>query len=414
MIVYVQDKTGRPLMPTQRLGKVRHWLREGRAEVVYYTPFTIRLVNAEGGYVQPLSCGVDVGTEHLGVAVVSEKEELFEAEIELRTDMSGLLSERRMFRRSRRARKTPYRAARYLHRIKQDELAPSVRGKVNETLKVIDLIYTILPISQLVLELGNFDPHRLKNPAVSGVGYQQGEQYGYANAREYVLWRDGHTCQACKGKSGDPHLETHHIHERSQGGSDRVENLITLCHTCHEGHHQLTPLPFKKPASYRDATQFNVLKSYLKRETAARQPIITFGYITKVNRYALGLPKSHRNDAFVIAGSTSQQRTDNVYFGKFFRRQNRKLHKGAHSHIRNTLASAFGFKRGDKVRLADGRVGFIYGLRSSGYFDVRRLDGTVLHKSAKHSTLRRLESACTFRLEPFTTLQNGVAHSSPV
>ena len=102
-------------------------------------------------------------------------------------------------------------------------------------------------------------------------------------------------------------------------------------------------------------------------------------YITKVNCYALGLPKSHRNDAFVIAGSTIQQRTDNVYFGKFFRRQNRKLYKGAHSHIRNMLASAFGFKRGDKVRLADGSIGFIHRLRSSGYFDVCRLDGTVLH-----------------------------------
>jgi hypothetical protein len=52
----------------------------------------------------------------------------------------------------------------------------------------------------------------------------------------------------------------------------------------------------------------------------------------------------------------------------FARRQNRKLFKGVRSHIRNTLPSAKGFKRGDRVRLADGRAGFVFGLRASGYF----------------------------------------------
>ena len=42
-MVYVLDKDGKPLMPTERHGKVRHMLKDGRAKVVKQTPFTIQL-----------------------------------------------------------------------------------------------------------------------------------------------------------------------------------------------------------------------------------------------------------------------------------------------------------------------------------------------------------------------------------
>ena len=45
--------------------------------------------------------------------------------------------------------------------------------------------------------------------------------------REYVLARDGHKCQHCKGKSKDPVLNVHHIESRKTGG-DSPSNLITL------------------------------------------------------------------------------------------------------------------------------------------------------------------------------------------
>ena len=125
----------------------------------------------------------------------------------------------------------------------------------------------------------------------------------------------------------------------------------------------------------------------------------TYGYITKSKRIEAGLPKSHVNDAFVIAGGREQERVDIQYLGAFTRRQNRKLRKGARSHIRNTIPHAFGFKRGDRVRILDGREGFIYGLRSSGHFDVRRLDGVVLSHSIGHKKLQRLEIARTLRIE---------------
>jgi len=400
MLVYVQDKNGRPLMPTKRCGAVRRWISSGRAKVVRREPFTIRLLDRESGYTQPLKAGVDLGTVHVGVSVVSDRRELFAAEFKLRTDISGLLTKRRMFRHTRRGRKTRYRPPRFLNRKRKDELPPSVRAKVEETLKVINLVGSILPVTYWSFEIGNFDPHKLVNPSVAGVGYQQGEQYGFQNVREYVLWRDRHQCRACKGKSGDPVLTVHHLRQRKEGGSDRPANLVTLCETCHRDHHSgAKPLELKAPESLRDVTQFNTLKAYVMRATADLRRSVTFGYITKAKRMTLGLPKTHINDAFVIAGGHEQQRVPVCYLGVFARRQNRKLFKGARSHIRNTIASAKGFRRGDRVRLPDGREGFIYGLRSSGYFDVRRLNGEVLSHSISWKKLRRLEGGRTLRIE---------------
>jgi hypothetical protein len=399
MLVYVQNRSGKPQMPTQRLGAVRHWLKSGRAVVVRREPFIIRLLDQDDAYTQPLRAGVDLGTSHVGISVVSVQQEGFASEFKLRTDMSGLLTDRRMCRRKRRNRKTRHRAPRFLNRRQHDELAPSVRAKVEETLKVFRLVGSLLPITTWSVETGNFDVHKLVNPEVAGATYQQGEQYNFENTREYVLWRDHHTCQNPKCDHADLVLTIHHRQQRTDGGSDRPANLVTLCKTCHRGHHNKQPLDLPPPPGFRNASQFNVVKAYVMRALTHLQYEATFGYITKAKRMVLGLPKSHINDAFIIAGGQQQTRVSATYTGAFFRRQNRKLFKGARSHIRNTIPSAMGFKRGDRVRMRNGKEGFIVGLRSSGKFDVRRLDGAVLHHAVSHKLLRRLEGTRTLRIE---------------
>lgn len=400
MWVYVQDQTGKPLMPTQRGGAVRRWLQSGRARVIRREPFTIRLLERAGGYTQPLQAGVDLGSAHVGVSIVSETQEVFAAEFKLRTDVSGLLTERRRYRRSRRGRKTRHRAPRFLNRKHRDELAPSVRAKVEQTLRIVRLMASLLPITSWTFEIATFDIHKLVNAAVEGTGYQQGEQYGFENGREYVLWRDRHTCQNPTCDRADPVLTVHHLRQRADGGSDRPTNLVTLCKTCHWRHHHERPLDLPAPsAPLRDASQLNVVKAYVMRAVNDLQPVVTFGYITKAKRIVLSLPKSHRHDAFVIAGGARQTRLPVTYHGAFFRRQNRKLFKGSRSHLRNTIPSAQGFRRGDRVRMSDGQAGFVFGLRSSGYFDVRRLDGTVLHHSTGYKTLQRTQLTSTLRIE---------------
>jgi len=398
--VYVLHEDGTPLMPTTP-AKARHLLEAGRAVMAKRAPFTIQLTVPSGKKTQPLNAGIDLGTAHVGVSVIGDTQEVFTGEFRLRTDISKLLTGRRKFRRTRRSRNTRYRQPRFLNRRRGEGwLPPSIQAKVDETLRVIRLMLEILPIEHWAFEIANFDLHKIVNPNVEGEGYQQGEQYGFWNVREYVLWRDRHTCQACKRTSGDPILTVHHIRQRKDVGSDRPENLITLCKTCHRAHHNGTkPLKLKAPVTLRDATQLNILKAYVMRATTDLSRSVTFGYITKAKRHELGLPKTHLNDAFVIAGGADQARASVSYLGVFSRRQNRKLFKGVRSHIRNTIPSARGFRRGDRVKLEDGREGFIYGLRSSGYFDVRRLDGEVVSHSVSWKRLQRIEIARTLRIE---------------
>ena len=54
-MVYVLDKNGYPLMPTDRHGKVKHLLKDGKAKVVKRCPFTIKLLYEGTIYTQNLN-----------------------------------------------------------------------------------------------------------------------------------------------------------------------------------------------------------------------------------------------------------------------------------------------------------------------------------------------------------------------
>jgi hypothetical protein len=61
--VFVLAKSGQPLMPTQRFGKVRRMLKDGRAKVVSHEPFKIQLQYEATAYLQPVTLGIDAGYE---------------------------------------------------------------------------------------------------------------------------------------------------------------------------------------------------------------------------------------------------------------------------------------------------------------------------------------------------------------
>jgi len=54
----------------------------------------------------------------------------------------------------------------------------------------------------------------------------------YNLLRQQVLERDGWRCQDC---GSSKHLHVHHQVNRSKLGNDALDNLITLCATCHQG-----------------------------------------------------------------------------------------------------------------------------------------------------------------------------------
>lgn len=328
-MVYVLDITGKPLTPTDRHGKVRRLLREGLACVVRLQPFTIQLKYESKRFKQEVSLGVDAGSVHIGVSATTTKQELFSAEVVLRTDITKNLSSRRELRRTRRFRKTRYRAARFDNRRKtEDWFAPSIRYKVDSHLKVIRLLYSILPISKTTIEVAQFDVQKIKNDAIQGVEYQQGEQLGFWNVREYVLARDGHKCQHCKGKSGDKILNVHHLESRKTGGN-APNNLITLCETCHKAYHRgEIQLKQKRGTSLRDAAAMNVMRWAVYNAAKAEfdNVHLTYGYVTKHTRINNGVVKSHNADAFCIAKNMQAKRLSRHLKIRLLPRHNRALH----------------------------------------------------------------------------------------
>ena len=237
-MVYVLSITSKPLMPCTE-AKAKHLLKSKKASVNRREPFVIQLKFECENQNQPVTLGVDAGAKHIGLSASSEKSELYSAEVSMRTDITDLISTRRELRRTRRNRKTRYRQPRFSNRVKSKKkgwFAPTIVNRINAHLKVVDNVCKILPVAKIVVETASFDIQKLKNPEISGIEYQQGEQLNFWNVREYVLFRDGHTCQHCHGKSGDKILNVHHLESRKTGG-DAPNNLITLCETCHKAYH---------------------------------------------------------------------------------------------------------------------------------------------------------------------------------
>lgn len=316
---------------TQR--KARILLKQNKAKIVGYKPFTIQLCYATGEAKQDIHVGIDEGARHVGIAITSKNKVLAKGEVELRQDVHSLLTTRAMYRRDRRNRKTRYRKPRFLNRKRKDGwLPPSIEGKLNANFFWIDKFCSLVPNPILHIEVGKFDIAKMINPNISGVEYQQGQCAGYYDVRYFVFDRDNYTCQVC-GKSKDKILHTHHILYKSLGGTNRADNLITVCTECHTSkNHKEGGILYKwmqegkKVKQYKEATFMNILRvrTYKKYPNA----IITYGSITTPKRKELGLEKTHYNDAIAITGIASIKENDNqIFYIKQFRKKKRSLHE---------------------------------------------------------------------------------------
>ena len=394
--------------------KARKLLKEGKATVVKYEPFTIKLKYGSSGYKQPVTLGVDTGSVHIGVSASTEKQELYTSETVMRSgdgkaSIVRLLAKRSELRRSRRSRKTRYRKARFLNRVHRKHkgwLAPSIENKINVHLKLIIDIHKILPITKIIVEVAQFDIQKIKNHNISGKEYQQGEQMGWTNVREYVLFRDGHQCQCCKCKSGDTILNVHHIESRMTGGN-APNNLITLCRTCHQGFHKGTvklPKSIHRGMSFRDATFMGIMRRTFYNRLKEQYPDVslTYGYITKNTHIVNNIVKTHTADAYCIAGNVKAKRLEYEYLRKQVRRHNRKLHREVPTKggIRKKAQAEHlvrGFCLNDTV-LAKGQQWFICGRRPKGGFVLKHIDGTKLEITpSKIQFLRHNNSYLTER-----------------
>lgn len=389
-MVYVINKQRQALMPTERFGKVRRLLKNGLAHIVCRIPFTIQLDYDTTNFIQPISLGVDAGSKHIGISATTSEKELYAADVELRNDIVEKLSTRREQRRTRRNR-LRYRKARFNNRVSSKRkgwLAPSIENKIQTHLTVVEKIHKFLPITNIIVETAAFDIQKIKNPSISGKEYQQGEQLNFFNVREYVLHRDGHQCQHCKGKSKDPILNVHHIESRKVGGNSS-QNLITLCKSCHKAYHEgKIELKVKRGTSFRDSASMSIMRwsFYKKLKNIYPNVSMTFGYITKHTRITNGLPKNHYVDARCISGNPTAKPLEYYFYQKKVRCQNRQIHKanflkGGRKKLNQAPYLVKGYRLFDLVEYQKDLY-YIFGRRGSGFFDIRKLDGTKVNKGS--------------------------------
>jgi len=344
--VYVIAADGRPLMPTTRFGKVRRMLRDGKASVVQRKPFTIRLAyEPETREVQNLYLSVDAGRSNIGMVVVKEDGGIvYAARVETRNkDVARNMQERRMQRTARRGRRrekkkrrarangTAYagvreiinpgaekpvfvdtckgKPARYLNRRRPEGwVTPTVRHCIETHLHAVGKVTEILPIQKIIVEAVVMDFHKLSNPAVQGVGYQQGPMKGYKSLREKIFHIQDGKCLFCERSIE----EIHHIRSRGRNGADSEKNSAGLCRE----HHRLVQNDRKWAAAlyaikkghakqYADGSIINAATPYILRELRAAYGesavIETQGYETADTRERYGVAKAHPADAWCAA-----------------------------------------------------------------------------------------------------------------
>jgi len=391
--VYVQNKDGEPLMPTERYGAVRRWLKDNKAIVVNLCPFTIKLNFDCENNTQEVIIGLDTGAVNVGCSAVSNNKCLYASETKLRTDISNKMQRRAMYRRSRRTRNTRYRQPRFDNRKSKRQLPPSLQSKTDSTVKVVRQLAKILPINKVKVEIAKFDTQKLQNPDIKGKEYQKGVTEGYDNVRAYVFERDKYTCQICKKREGI--LQTHHIIQRKDGGSDRPDNLTTVHKDCHSDFHKgLIQHKFRKPKEYCMATQITILKNFIVKELKKDFDVkVTFGHITKRNRMRLNLPKSHWSDAVAICSPKKIERINTMFKRVCISRGRYQQTKGIRSEKKLPSGKVFGFSIWDKVELPDKRIGFIKGRRIRGDFEICDINGKKFEKSFKYSNLNIIQYA---------------------
>ena len=400
-MVYVINKDGQALIPTERHGKVRRLLRDKKAKVVRRCPFIIQLLYDTTSIVQEVTLGVDAGSKTVGLSATTKKKVLFEAELTLRTDIVDLLSTRREMRRSRRNRKTRYRKARFNNRKKGNGwLSPSIRQKIESHINLIGKLHQILPIRKIIVEVASFDIQKIKNPNIQGEEYQQGEQLNFWNVREYVLFRDGHICQCCKGKSRDEILNVHHIESRKTGG-DAPNNLITLCETCHTKYHKGEISLLKKiyrGMKFNDGVFMGIMRWNLYNTLKDIYPDVklTYGYITKHVRIQHKLEKTHYVDARCISKNAEAFTDGNVFYIRKVRCHNRQIHKmitnkGNYRKLNQSPYILNGFRLFDKV-IYNGKIGFVSARRRGGSYRVRDIFWNSISEGVTFRKLKFVES----------------------
>lgn len=353
--VFVLDNDDRPCKPIVE-GYAGKLLRTNKAVIVNHDPLVIKRTDnylSEKENRDSIILKIDTGFENIGFSVSDSKHEYIAGQVKLLGEISDRLVNRKGYRTQRRAR-LRYRKNKnldyklinnptYKNGNEDGWLSPTIKHKIDSHVRVVNKIASWIPIDKVILEMANFDIQQIKaslnGKELSGVDYQHGEMYGCENAKQYVRERDKYTCQECGSKSTDKKhtvIEVHHIIPRSKGGSDKPDNMICLCHSCHKKAHAnnndndlFRSLQKRKVINtYKDATFMNTMRWELYNKLRNDYNVsMSYGFITRMNRKAAGLKKYHYTDALCISNFNQITLTKSIYLVEQKRCNNRSMEK---------------------------------------------------------------------------------------
>jgi len=323
----------------------------------------------------------------------------------------ALLS-RRAIRRSRRNRKTRYRAPRFDNRTRPAGwLTPSLMSRVFNVTTWALRLQKSSPLSSVAVETVRFDTQKIVNPEIAGVEYQQGTLAGY-ELREYLLEKWQRKCAYCGAK--DLPLQVEHIVPKTRGGSDRASNLTLSCERCNQKKGTLTAAEFGFPniqkqaqKPLKDAAAVNATRYMIGDMLRILGLPISFwsGGRTKFNRTQQHYPKKHWIDAACVGESGVAVALDpnmqvlNIKAAGHGSRQMCRMDRfGFPRTSAKAMSVVKGFRTGDIVRAvvptgkkAGQHVGKV-AVRTSGSFNVSTLAGVIQGISHKYcSVLHRAD-----------------------
>ncbi|MCH5675853.1 RNA-guided endonuclease IscB [Streptomyces sp. CME 23] len=310
--------------------RARELLGRGRAVVSRQVPFTIRLkdrTRAESE-VDGVQLRIDPGSKRTGIALTDEKKEtdahgavfavrrgLVTIELHHRGDqIHRCMQQRAGYRHRRRSTNCGYRARRSNNRSRTPGwLPPSLRHRVDTTLSQVTRLCRYAPVTEIHMELVSFDTHAMSaGRPLYGPEYTQGPLAG-TTTRAHLRARWNSACAYC-GATGVP-LNIEHVRARSRGGSSRVSNLVVSCIPCNKakGSRSIESFLADRPAllasiltqtqaPLRDAAAMNAIQGQLSEKVATLgRPLHLWpGHLTKANREAMGLDKTHTLDALAV------------------------------------------------------------------------------------------------------------------
>ena len=315
--------------------------------------FAIQLVSAPSGReIVPLVLGIDDGGKHAPFSVVMPRarrppQEVTSVQVELPQGIKKRMDPRRNYRRLRRYHKG-CRASRFLNRrpgpchvcgrnarsgaemCREPKgakhmliprcapwLPPTQKAGKDGILRVVRALAGFLPINTVTVEVGAFDLRALAKPDLSGAEYQQGSRYGQDSTLAALVAAYGPKCCYCgKVATAEDPLTIDHWEPRAQGGTDRWGNLVAAHRSCNEAKGARTPAQANLEPQYAPRQiHETALAAWAARTQAGKRYLAyglvqfvlaygeTYGTYTAWQRKVLGVEKSHRTDARIIARS---------------------------------------------------------------------------------------------------------------